>query len=97
MNRRETRQMSKKLGILQHKNKLNFTDRMELIRANQEAGRKKQDEMKANVELYKTQVNEDKESAMIYNIAENLADRKNLPVIDVMVEAKEVYSKMMKK
>jgi hypothetical protein len=96
MNRRETRQMSKKLGILQHKNKLPFNQRMELVRANQENGKKKQDELRESVELYKTQVAEDKESAMIYNIAEHLANVKELPVIDTMKEAKEVYIKMMK-
>ena len=97
MNRKETRQMSKNLGILQHQKKLSFNKKMELLRANITEGKSNETKMRESVELYKQQHAEETESNVIYSLAEQIGQDKDLSVVDAMPLAKQVYNNMMNK
>jgi len=91
MNRKERRQMSKKLGILQHQQKLSLYKKFELIRENISQGKERQKEFEAEVEKSINSQISQKESDIIYSIAEKLAKDKNIPMIDAMELAQREY------
>lgn len=93
MNRRERRQMSKKLGILQHQKTLPLEKRFEIMRENILAGKQAEQEFKDQVEKDIRKQIDQKESDIIYHIAERIAKEKNIPLIDAMELAQKEYRK----
>ena len=93
MNRRERRHMSKKLGILQHQQKLPLNKRLELMRENILAGKQKEEEFKDQVERDIRKQIDQKESDIIYSIAEKIAKDKSIPLMDAMRLAEIEYRK----
>jgi hypothetical protein len=89
--------MAKELGLIKHKNTLNFDKRMNLLKENIEYGNRMQEDARNNVELYNTQFNDEKISSMIYNLAESIATRKKIPLLDAMEEAKTIIENQTKK
>lgn len=92
MNRRERRLASKRLGILQYQQKLPFSKKAILIAENNVAGKQMHEQF---VEECRIDVNaqlEEKESQVIYSMAEIIAAKKHIPVIDAMNEAQKLYS-----
>ena len=96
MNRRERRNMQKQLGL--HKFYKNQTEeqRRERIRENIQNGNRLQEEMKERVRVMQNMTAEERESQAIATLAENIARKKEIPLIDAMVEAKVEYDKSKK-
>jgi len=96
MNRRERRNMQKQLGLNKfYKTQTNEQWR-ERIRGNIENGKRMEADMKEHVRIMQNMSEEEKESAIIANRAQHIAQRKQIPLIDAMVEAKEEYDKTKK-
>ena len=96
MNRRERRLTSKRLGILQFQQKLPISKKLQLISQNIEAGRQREAEVKEEVRRELNAQIEEKEGQVIYHMAEVIAKRKNIPIIDAMNEAQHEYDKKRK-
>jgi len=97
MNRKERRNMSKKLGIMQFQQKLPRDKRFNLMYENIVEGKKMQKEYAEEIrKQIDTQI-EDKTSEIITHFAEDIAKRKKIPIIDAMKEAEQEYYKMGKK
>ena len=96
MNRRERRQTAKKLGITKYQKNLSRTKKFDLIRENIIAGRQKEEEMKETVRQHQSENIDQKESEAIYNLANDIAKQKKLPIIDVMAEAQIEFDKQRK-
>ena len=97
MNRRQKREMEKRLGITKHKQKMGLADRMKSIQSNIKDGRKKEQEMKESI---KRKQNESKEKQMesdIASLATTIAVRDGINWFDAMEQAKrevmELYTK----
>ena len=96
MNRRERRLTSKRLGILQFQSKLPITKKLTLMAQNIEAGRQREAEVKEETRIELQAQMEEKESHVIYHMAEAIAKRKNIPIIDAMDEAQREYTQSKK-
>ena len=96
MNRKERRATSKRLGILQFQQKLPISKKLHLIAENIEAGRRREAEVKEEVRIELQAQLEEKEGHAVYNLAEVIAKRKNIPVIDAMDEAQREFNKSKK-
>ena len=94
MNRKEKRAASKRLGIMQFQQKLSRKQKFNLMYENVIAGKKAEKEFEENVRQQINSQIEEKESQIILSFAENIAKRKNIPVIDAMKEAQIEYQKM---
>ena len=88
MNRRDRRKLSHNLGILQYQSKLPIDKRLNLMRENIIAGKKRQLEVKEEVRQQINKILDEKESQIIHHIAEDIAKRKQISVDDAMEEAK---------
>jgi len=97
MNRKEKRSTSKRLGIMQFQQKLSRKQKFDLMHENIITGKKTQEEFKENIRQQINSQIEEKESQIILHLAEDIAKRKNIPVIDAMKEAQTEYYKMGKK
>lgn len=91
MNRKERRKMSKKLGIMQYQQKLSRNKKFDLIRENIILGKKMQNEAQEEIRQQDNKFIDQKESEIIFHIAEDIAKRKQIPIIDAMEEAKKEY------
>ena len=91
MNRKERRKMSKKLGIMQYQQKLSRNKKFDLIRENIILGKKMQNEAQEEIRQQDNKFTDQKESEIIFHIAEDIAKRKQIPIIDAMEEAKKEY------
>ena len=96
MNRRERRHMEKQLGLQKHKKQLTRKKRWENMRENQENGKKLMEELENHVAASIQNQEDQKMSDTIQSMAESIAKRKQIPVIDAMVEAQEIYEKRTK-
>jgi CRISPR/Cas system-associated protein Csm6 len=94
MNRREKRLTSKRLGILQYQQKLPRNKKFELIRENIIAGKKRENEVAEEIRQQTNAYIEEKESQTILHLAEDIAKRKKIPIIDAMEEAKHDYFRL---
>lgn len=94
MNRKDKRKMSKNLGIMSYQQKLPRNKKFELMRQNIIEGKKKQLEVKEEVRQQINKILEEKESQIIYHLAEDIAKKKQIPVIDALEEAQAEYQKM---
>lgn len=96
MNRRERRHVEKSLGLHKHYKKETREQKWQRWRDNQENGRRMMEE-KANEVATMIQAMDDmKQSDVIQSLAEAIAKRKGIPVIDAMLEAQEEYEKSRK-
>jgi len=93
MNRKQRRETSKRLGILQFQQKLSISKKFELMRLNIIAGKQREAEVKEEVRQEINVQLEKKESDVIYSIAEFIAKQKNIPIIDAMDEAQRMHDK----
>ena len=96
MNRRDRRRMSKKLGILQYQQKLSRSKKFELMSENILAGKKLQEETKEKNRINQNSGIEELESQQVFSIAENIAKRKGITVIDALPEAQKEYDSQKK-
>lgn len=94
MNRKERRRTSHKLGIQQFQQKLSRNKKFELMRGNITAGKQKQKEYKEYLRQQDNKYIEEKESQIIYHMAEDIAKQKNIPIIEALDEARIEYSKL---
>lgn len=92
MNRRERRHTEKQLGLNKFYKKMTREQRFKKMQENQENGRRMQEEFKKNVEISLQAQHDQKQSDIIAHKAEDISKRKNIPVIDAMVEAQEEYN-----
>jgi hypothetical protein len=91
MNRSERRKMSKKLGIMQYQQKLPIGKRFNLMHENIIEGKKREKEVAEEIrKSINTQI-EEKESQILDHLAEEIAYRKKIPLIDAMSEARKEY------
>lgn len=93
MNHTERRRMSKKLGIHQYQQKLPRNKKFELLRENIIAGNKLE---KENAEAIRVDIQsqmEQIESQKVYSLAEVIAKRKGIAVLDAMEEAQKEINK----
>ena len=97
MNRRDRRAASKRLGIMEYQSKLSRNKRFELMRENILLGKQQDEEFKKKVQQSLEEQEEEKESQIVYNLAEDIAKHKKIPVIDAMAEAQSKYNKIRNK
>ena len=93
MNRKEKRQMSKRLGIMKFQQKLPRNQKFNLMRENIIAGKKRQVEVKEEIRQKTNAFIEEKESQLIQHLAEDISKRKQISIIDALEEAKLEYFK----
>ena len=91
MNRRERKHMEKELGLQKHYKTLSREKKWEKMRSNQENGRRMMMERKQDIEIVQQKVADQKESNIIEDVAEEIVQKKNIPMIDAMVEAQLKY------
>lgn len=93
MNRRERRNMEKQLGLQKHRKGETTTAKFARWKDNQENGKRMMQEMENNVLASLQNQDDQKMSDTIQHLAESIAKRKKIPVIDAMVEAQDEYEK----
>jgi hypothetical protein len=93
MNRKERRLTSKRLGIMSYQQKLPLNKRLNLMKENIIAGKKREQEVKEEVRQKTNEFIQEKESQIIHHLAEDIAKRKKIPIIDALEEAKQEYMK----
>jgi hypothetical protein len=93
MNRKERRAASKRLGILQFQNKLPRNKKFDLIRENIITGNQQQKELKEELKRHNTKQEEEVESKVVYNIAENIIKGEKIPFGEAIKKATETYDK----
>ena len=96
MNRREKRQLSKNLGIMEYQQKLPRNKKFELIRENIIAGKQVHKEFVEKSRVALTAQLEETESEKVFHTAEDIAEQKKIPVIDAMEEAQKQFDKQKK-
>ena len=96
MNRKERRRMSKKLGIMEYQQKLPRDKKFNLMYENIMEGKRKQKELKEEIEKQTNSFIEEKESQIISHLAEDIAKRKNISPEDAIKEATSEYYKTEK-
>jgi len=93
MNRRERRQMQKQLKLNDFYKKQTTEERNERIRENIENGKRMHADNTEAIRIAQQEAADQKESDIVTSLAEFIAKRKNIPLIDAMVEAQEEHSK----
>jgi len=96
MNRKQRRLTSKRLGIMQYQQKLPLAKRLNLMHENILSGKQMEKENAEAVRISIASQLEEKESQVVYSLAEGIAKRKNVPVIDAMAEAQADFDKSRK-
>ena len=96
MNRKERRKMQNDLGLNKHYKKESREAKFGRWRENQDNGKRMMEEMKEKVRIMQNMTSEEKESAAITFIAQKISAKKEIPMIDAMVEAKNAYDKSKK-
>lgn len=96
MNRRERRQMQKELGLNKfYKNQTN-EQRSERIRDNIENGKRMMEDRKEQDRIQQNMTSEEKESQAISILAQKIAMKKAIPMIEAMDEAQLQYNESKK-
>jgi hypothetical protein len=96
MNRKERRLMQRDLGLNKHYKKETRKQKWERWRDNQENGKRMMEDMKEQVRIMQNMTAEEKESQEIAFLAQKISSKKEIPLIDAMVEAREEYVKSKK-
>ena len=89
MNRRERRNMQKQLKLNDFYKKQTTEERNERIREHIENGNRMHQDNTEEVRVAQQEAADQKESDIVTHLAEHIAERKNIPLIDAMVEAQE--------
>jgi hypothetical protein len=92
MNRRERRDMQKKLGLTKFYKNQTPEQRNKRLNDNQENGQRMMTDMAERVRVAQNMSAEDKESLAISNIAQRIAQQKEIPMVDAMAEARMEYN-----
>jgi len=96
MNRKERRATQKQLGLNKFYKKETREQKWERMRDNQENGKRMMGDMKEQVRIMQNMTVEEKESQAIAVLAQTISIKKEIPLIDAMVEAKNKYDKLKK-
>ena len=88
MNRKERRQMSKRLGILQYQRQLPRNKKFELMRENIISGKKMHNEFVEKSRIMQDQYSDEVDSIKLYNTASDIAAKEGMPLIDAFEKAK---------
>ncbi len=88
MNRKERRHMEKQLGLRKFYKNMTNEKRFEKMVDNIENGKRMEEEMKQKREVSIQEQDDQKYSDRIGSLAEEIAKREKIPVIDAMVRAK---------
>jgi len=96
MNRKERRLMQKNLGLNKHYKKESKEQRFTKWRENQSQGKQMENEMKENVIRIQNMTAEEKMNVAVAEEAEKIARKKQIPIIDAMVEAQAKWEKNQK-
>lgn len=91
MNRRERRNVQKQLGLNKHYKSQTREQMFERWRDNQENGKRMMGDKAEEVRVSLQEQADQKESDIITSLAEVISKRKNIPLIDAMVEAQEEH------
>jgi hypothetical protein len=91
MNRRERKQLEKRLGLNKFKKTLTRQQRFDRMRENIIEGRKKEEEMKEVVRLQKEGKVMEVDNNQIASIATDLMVNEGMSYIDALEKAKETY------
>jgi len=91
MNRRERKHMEKELGLNKFYKKMTREQRFQKMVENIENGKRMEADMKTQRETSIQEQMDQKRSDVIANLAEEIARRKKIPLIDAMLEAQEEY------
>jgi phosphohistidine swiveling domain-containing protein len=97
MNRKERRKMSHNLGIMQYQQKLPLEKKFEIIRENIITGKKQQQEFTEEIRRQQNLTKEQRENEAIQYMAANIAKTKEIPLIDALEEAQQIFQKNTKK
>ena len=96
MNRKERRRVQKQLGLNDFYKKETREKKWERWRENQENGKRMMQDQKERDRVMQNMTAEEKESHEIGILAQKISTKKEIPLIDAMVEAKNLYDKSMK-
>lgn len=88
MNRREKRNLEKRLGVTKHVKSLPRAERFERMRQNILEGKKKEDEMREVVRLQLEKKTEQSINSKVATIATDLMVKEGLSYIDALEKAK---------
>jgi len=91
MNRRERRSMQKQLGLVKFYQKQTKEQRTERIRENIENGKRMHKENTEKVRVMQNMTAEEKESAEIALLAQKIAMKKGVDLLEAMDEAQTQY------
>jgi hypothetical protein len=98
MNRKERRQTSKRLGILQYQQKLPLKKKLALIRENIIQGKQMHQEYVENNRIIQEQFRDEVISNELYFRANDIAKREAIPFVDAIDKAKkEMLAEEIKK
>lgn len=97
MNRKQRRETSRHLGIMQYQSKLPLDKKLNLMRENIIAGKRMEAETAEEVRRSIEEQLGEKESLAIYSLAEHIAKNKGIPMIDAMHEAEIQVAAMSRK
>lgn len=94
MNRRERRNVEKSLGLQKYRKNETRQERWERLRGNQENGKRMMQDKATEVATSIQEQEDQKASDVIQSLAEGIAKRKQIPLMDAMLEAKNEYEKL---
>ena len=98
MNRKERRNMSKRLGILKYQQKLPFDKKIALIRENIISGKRMHKEYVENNRVIQEELQGEVISNQLYYLANDIATKESIPFIDAIEKAKnEIIAEEVKK
>ena len=92
MNRKERRKLSKNLGIMEFQRNLPLDKKLNLIKDNIAAGKQIHKEFLDKVRVNLNKQQEELESKIVFDLAQNIAKNKNISYIQAMEEAQEKYN-----
>jgi hypothetical protein len=94
MNRRERRQLQKQLGLNKHYKKETRNTKFARWKENQENGDRMQQDMKERVKQMENMSEDEKLNKQIEIEATKIAQKKQIPIVDALVEAQEKILKL---
>lgn len=94
MNRRERRIVNKQLGLDKHYKKESYKQKFERWSENLENGKTHHKNFRSETETFIKEQDDQKVTNVIQNLAKSIAERKGIPFMDAIVEAKESYEKL---
>ena len=96
MNRRERRNVEKKLGLTKHYKTLSKTAKFDLQAERIILGKQRHEETREKIKQSLNTQDASIETTGIYTIAQTIITSKKIPIADALEEAKEIYSSYKK-